>query len=84
MLVEDSDKQWKMWDDMARNEGREKAGIKQEKRESQTFFLGSHISSDGVKLPLQCGETRWAEPVQQHAPPVSSIVASAVAFLLLL
>lgn len=34
MLVEESDKQWTMGHDMARNEHREKAGIRQEKRES--------------------------------------------------
>lgn len=28
MLVEQSDKQWKTWDDIARNEGRKKAGKK--------------------------------------------------------
>jgi len=33
-----------------------------------------------VKLPLGAGETRCAEPVQQHAPPVRSIFASTGGF----
>lgn len=54
-----------MWDDMARNKMRKKGKVR------LSGWSHTDTSSDGVKLPLQCGETRWAEPVQQHVPPVS-------------
>lgn len=75
MLVEESDEQWKMWDGMARNEVRKKEKVR------PSIWAHTGASSDGVKLPLLSGETRWAEPVQQHAPLVSPCLCILVAFV---
>lgn len=44
MLVEKSDKQWKIWDDMDRNEVRKKV--------RPSVWAHTDTSSEGVKLPL--------------------------------